>query len=788
MKILKFIGTGLIALVILVVVTGYFFLQSLKPTYDGELQLVGLQEEVRVHYDTWGIPHIYGKNQEDVYRAFGYVHAQDRLWQMELTRRIASGRLSEVFGKDLLKTDKFFKTLGLNHYAEQTVKELQKDVDKDYVKLTLAYLDGINQFVDGGPTPLEYYLVGLEKSHFTLLDVENVMGFMAFSFAVAHKTDPLLSKISNDLGYEYLLALNVNSSPGTTLIHNYEDSLLSELSFKADVILKSLPVSPWIGSNSWIVGPDKSKTGKVLFANDPHIAFSQPSVWYEAHLQTPEWELYGYHLAARPFASLAHNRHFAIGLTMFENDDIDFYLERTDEKYSGSYQYNEKWIPFESREERITVNGSDDVILEVMSTVHGPVVTDVLDESDTSSVLSMWWTYTKFPSKILKMNYDFMQATEIKDIEKASSLLHAPGLNIMYGDAQGNIAWWAAAKLPIRPDHVNSKMVLDGSSDKDEPIGYLDFNQNPHAINPPCGYIYSANNQPDSINNQLYPGYYLPEDRAKRIVQLLETKEKLDVNDFKSMLLDQTSPVAGILAKEIAAVVDMDDELLVILSGWDGSFGPNDIAPIIYQKMLYTIFEYGMQDELGESTFKNLLGLHLFKRSIAGLIQNDSTIWWDNINTPEKETRKDIFKEAFMRGSKELRNQLGKDVHQWEWQKVHTLEHQHPLGTVGALRGIFNVGPFQVSASSSLLNNLMFNLNGTGSYEVFAGPSTRRIVDFADVENALSILPTGQSGNIMSPHYEDQAQMFVDGKFRLQLMNREVIEALEEMLILKPGE
>ncbi len=786
MKVLKVSGIVFFSIIIIGVVAGYFFIQSLKPTYDGNLDLRGLQNEVRVKFDNYGIPHISGENQEDVYRAFGYVHAQDRLWQMELIRRITPGRLAEVFGKDLVETDKFFKTLGLNYYAEQTVKEILKDSDKDYVKLTLAYLDGINQFVDNGPTPPEYYIVGLEKSHFSLLDVENVMGFMAFSFAVAHKTDPLISKISNDLGDEYLLALNVNSSPGTTLIHNFEDSLLVELSFKADAILNSLPVSPWIGSNSWIVAPEKSKTGKVLFANDPHIVFSQPSVWYEAHLQTPSWELYGYHLAARPFASIAHNRHFAIGLTMFENDDIDFYLERTDDIHKGNYQYNEKWIPFESREEHIVVNGADDIPLIVKSTVHGPVVTDVLEESDKSSVLSMWWTYTKFSSKILEMNYDFIQATEFGEIEKAASLLHAPGLNIMYGDAKGNIAWWAAAKLPVRPDHVNSKSVLDGSTDKDEPIGYLDFAQNPHAVNPPWGYVYSANNQPDTINNQLYPGYYLPEDRAKRIVNLLESKDKLDVDDFKSMLLDETSPVAINIAKEIAAVIEVDDELLTILSQWNGSFDPHSAAPVIYQKLLYTIFELGMQDELGETTFNNLLGLHLFKRSIAGLINNDSTIWWDNITTDEKETRKDIFTEAFFRGRKELKSQLGDDVNKWEWQDVHTLEHSHALGVVDALRGFFNVGPFPVGGSSSVLNNLMFSLNSSGKYEVYAGPSTRRIVDFSDVENSYSILPTGQSGNPFSPYYEDQAQMFADGEFRLQLMNKEAIEALDKTLLLRP--
>ncbi len=792
MKVIKIILIALVAIVVMLSAGGYLFIQSLKPQYSGELTLSGLQDTVNVHYDTYGIPHIFAKNEEDAYRALGYVHAQDRLWQMELMRRIAPGRLAEIFGKELLEIDIFFRTLDVNQYSEKSVQELLSKGDSPELRGSQAYLDGINQFVANGPTPVEYLLIGLEKKPFSLLDMHNVMGYMAFSFAMAHRTDPLVSRIAAEFGPAWLQDLNIHVSPETTLIKNYPlQSEDVQLSVMATAVMEALPVPVWVGSNSWIVGPEKSASGSVLFANDPHIAFAQPAVWYEAHLVTPEWELYGYHLALQPFAIIGHNRSMAMGLTMFENDDIDFYREHTDNDHPGQYLYNNEWLTFEEKEEVIKVKDSVDVTITVRSSVHGPIVTDVLQNTDSLSAISMWWVYTKFPSRLLEINYEFNHATKIEAARVAASKIHAPGLNVMYGDKEGNIAWWASARLPVRPLHVNSKLILDGSSSVDEPVGYLDFSQNPQAENPPWNYVYSANNQPDTISNQLYPGYYLPEDRAKRIIQLLEARERLDPDYIKAMLLDDTSPVAPVLAKEIASVIktggETEEKMLQILAGWKGTHGRDETAPVIYNKLVYTILELAMKDELGEVSFNDFLGTHLQKRSLAGLIRNDSSVWWNNVSTDQKETRIIIFNQAFTRSANELTIQLGADPSDWKWGEVHNLEHRHALGEVDALRGFFNVGPYLVGSSSLLLNNLMFTHTGSGNYHVIAGPSTRRVIDFSDIENSFSILPTGQSGNPFSPHYKDQAQMFVDGEFRKQMMNLEEIRtSSEDVLNLVP--
>lgn len=294
----------IVALILaLVLVVVWLYSRSLHPTYKGELELANISDEVTVYFDDYGVPHINAENQKDAYTALGYVHAQDRLWQMELIRRIAPGRLSEIFGEKLLETDMFFAGLGIVESANEAIEKL--DRNSDSYRYTMAYLDGINQFIDNGPTPLEYLLIGVEKEKFTIHDVYHVFGYMSFSFAMAQKTDPLLQEIKEKLGAEYVAELGIPIHSATAILKNEKNPEIRAGFAKAiNNIYKQLPVSPFIGSNSWVIGADKTKNGKVIFANDPHIGFSQPSVWYQSHIKTPEYELYGYNLALTPFALL----------------------------------------------------------------------------------------------------------------------------------------------------------------------------------------------------------------------------------------------------------------------------------------------------------------------------------------------------------------------------------------------------------------------------------------------------------------------------------------------------
>jgi penicillin G amidase len=779
MKMLKRILLAVVVLVLVIALGGYLYLQTLKPQYSGELSLKGLSSEVTVNYDTYGIPHIKANTNEDAYMALGYVHAQDRLWQMELMRRITPGRLSEIFGSDLIETDKLFKTLGIDRYA---IKEAQKfeHIDEEARKDMLAYLDGINQFMDNGPTPIEFVLLGIEKEHYTVKDIFNVIGYMAFSFAEAQKSDPIVTKIYTTLGADYMNDLDVTPTGTTELIKNYPRSaILDSLSAKARNIMNNLPAPAWLGSNSWVVSPQKSVTGGVIFANDPHMGFSQPNVWYEAHIKTPTWERYGYHAALIPYALLLHNRNYAIGLTMFENDDIDFYQEKVNPDNENQYWYDGSWRNYDLKKEKIEVKDADPIELTVKESIHGPLMNEVIGSLDKDSAVALWWTYTQLESQLMPALHKLNHGKNMDEVREGASKIHAPGLNVMYGDKEGNIAWWASAKLHLTADHVNRNLILDGTSSKDGPQEWLPFNENPQAENPSWNYVYSTNNQPDSIKGGLYPGYYAPEDRGKRLVHLLESKDKLSIDDYKKMFLDGQSDIVVKIAKEYSSLITPEDELgekaKTILQEWKGDHDVDETAPVIYQKILFHSIRLAMEDKLDSGTFIGFLNSHLMKRSFDRLMHNDSSKWWDDPKTEVIESRKDVFNKAYKITLTELTTQLG-GIENWKWGKVHTLEYNHAMGKVAALRPLFNIGPFEMGASDAVLNKLSFQRTASGEYNITSGPSTRRIVNFADVENSYSILPTGQSGNPLSDHYNDQAEMYVNGEWRKMLINEDEIE------------
>lgn len=785
MKTYKKILLVLAGLLLLVIIGVALFINSLKPDYEGEKSLPGLSGEVNTYFDPYGIPHIYAENEADALKALGYVHAQDRLWQMELLRRVAKGRLSEVFGKDMVKTDKFFLSLGIDEHTRETLEGLDKSSEP--IVLSQAYLDGINAFIEEGPTPIEFYLTGIDKEPFTIEDVYNAVGYMAFSFAMAHKTDPFLTSLRNKLGDDYMKDMAIDSDSSTVWIKNYKgesvDTLGTQITASVDEALKKLPIPQFEGSNSWVIAPQKTKNGKVILANDPHIGFAQPSVWYEAHVSTPTYEKYGYHLAGVPFPLLGHDRKIAYGLTMFENDDIDFYYEETNPSDSTQYKTAEGWKPYQWVDKTIKVKDGEDVAFSYKKTHHGPVLNNIADQISGERPISMSWIYTKPKNMVMHALYGLSHAKNMEEFKSALPNIHAPGLNVMYGDADGNVAWWATAKLYQMPDSLSTKFVLDGTSGKEEPLRYLDFSENPMAENPSWNYVYSANNQPDSIAGMLYPGYYLPENRAKRIVQLLDAKNDWDKESVSEMILDVTSPVNTEVVTELIKLFDvtkMTEEQLVMvdsLRNWDGKYSLTSTSPALYHRSLYFMVRNTVVDEMGTEMFKQFLSTHLFKRQIAWGASIESSKWWDNINTPDVvETRQDMVMKSFSDAWNSLVEDLGPDPSQWTWDKLHTLEHPHPFGQVESLRSYFNVGPFPVEGTREVINNLAFPYDSTGFYKVNSGPSTRRIIDFSDVENSISILPTGQSGNPFSEHYQDQAQMYVNGEFRKMMMNKQEIE------------
>jgi penicillin G amidase len=793
MKKVKKILLLLVALIAVFSISLYIYLLTTKPKYEGEVVLQNSKTNTTVYYDEYGVPHIYANSQKDAMTVLGYVHAQDRLWQMELLRRIAPGRLSELFGTKALKNDLFFAGIGIDENSEKAIAELDKN--SETYKLAMAYLDGINQYIENGKTPVEFSLIGIKKEKYTLKDVYNIFGFMSFSFAMAQKTDPLLTDIRDQFGMEYLKDFGLDGALAKTQLKSYKGKSndYAEISKSVASLLENSSVPAFIGSNSWVIGAPKTKNGKVIFANDPHIAFSQPCTWYEAHIVTPDYEMYGYYLAGTPYPLLGHNRKYAYGLTMFENDDLDLFQEVENPNNSNQYKTLDGYKNYKIRKKTIKVKDSTSVTLTIKESIHGPLVNGLLTTLSTKKPVAMSWIYTQQKNKILDAVYTLSHAKEANDFYKNVELIHAPGLNIMYGDAKNNIAWITSGKLYKLDKSVNPNFILNGANGVDDKKEFLPFSKNPSAVNPPWHYVYSSNNQPEAIDGYLYPGYYLPQDRAKRIKGLLESKNNWTSSDVKKMITDNTSAVAPsivanwTLALDEKALNSNQKQALKILKKWSGSNNLEDIAPTIYNKWMYCYLKNTFQDELGVDDFNALLVTHIIKQVIAGQSTNETSVWWDNVTTKnKKETRSQILNQSFKEAITVLEKQLGNDTSKWTWNKVHTLENQHPMGKIALLRKFFNVGPFEIDGANEVINNQMFVYNDSGKYEVKAGPSTRRVIDFSDIENSYSILPTGQSGNPMSKHYDDQAEMFVQGKFRKMKMNKKEIIATSTKLVFKP--
>ena len=785
-KFLKIIGL----ILILVIVSAWLYSKYLQPKYEGELEIKNLSEKVTVHFDDYGVPHISANNQKDAYIALGYLHAQERLWQMELIRRIAPGRLSEIFGKDLLKTDRFFSGLGIEEAAEIAISKLD-NTSEAYI-LTQKYLDGINQFIEDGKSPLEFTLVGVKKEKYTIKDVYNVFGYMAFSFAVAHKTDPLLTEIKEKLGEPYFNELMSTYSENLTVLKTDVSPIKANLSQAVNDIMETLPVSTFIGSNSWVIGAEKTKNGKVIFANDPHIGFSQPSVWYQNHIKTPDFEIYGFNIALMPFPLLGHNKKMAYGLTMLANDDLNFYIEENNPANSLEYKTKDGFQKYNLIEKTIKIKDAADTTFTVKVSKHGPIMNGLVEHIEDKRPIAMHWIYTQLENETLDIAFGMSHSKSLFEFKKAAEKIHAPGLNVMYGDSENNIAWFASAKLYQLREGLSSRMYLNSASGEDEIVEYLSFDENPKAINPIINYVYSANNQLDSVRGKLYPGYYQPQDRAKRIIELLDAKNDFTKDNVAKMICDVTSSTVSEISKNLlngmntSSFSASEKKAISILENWDGNYLKDAVAPTIYNRFLYEFLVSTYKDELGDS-FELFINSQLQDQVLPSQIIRQNSVWWDDISTKNNtETKKEIIEKSFKKAFSFLQNKLGEDVKNWTWERVVSVEHEHPIGKISVLlRKFFNVGPFKTIGGNEVINNQIFNLDSTGIYKITAGPSTRRVIDFSDVENSLSILPTGQSGNVFSKHYKDQAQLYLDGKFIKMQLNSKKINSLKRKLVLK---
>lgn len=793
MRNVKRLLAGLSISILLMVAGAWFYLRSLQTDYGREFQMPGLKSSVEVLYDSHAVPHIYASNEDDLFLAFGYVHAQDRLFQMEVIRRLADGRLAEVFGEKAIASDRFFRTMSFREHAKASVALMMREPEKPYVKAAMAYLKGINLFIETGNTPVEFTIAGIPKTPFTAEDMEIIVSYMGYTFTGAFRTEAVATKIASNFGSDHLndilsnwpdsaYRIPVQASEG--LFASSASATLTAMANRITDIESGLPYPAYKGSNGWLISGKKTRSGKPILSNDTHIAFSQPSVWYEARLSCPGFSIYGNFIAGTPVPALGHSEKGGWGITMFENDDMDFYREKPNPADSNKVWYKDHWEDLSIRKETIRVKGKPDVSIDVKKSRHGYIMNGAFDGiRDVKEPIAMWWVRDRFPSTHLQLFYDLSHASVASEAAKAVELLTSPGLNIMWADTAGNIAWWAAGKLPVRPAHVNPNLILDGSTGADDPTGWLPFSRNPQMLNPASGVIYTANNQPEDMGSGLVPGYYVPSNRARRIEELLyNDKDDWTEESLRTVINDVTSTtnpavIASLLpATDKTKLTPEANRILDILVRWDGRHGLEDIGPTVYYRLLYHLYRDMLLDELGHEDFRSFSHTLGLKRNTSALLRNDRSGWWDDKSTKPVETRTQIVTQAFNKAAADLGRQLGTDTAAWQWKHVHVIEHKHPLGVLPLVGRFFNVGPFPVPGGQETINNLDFPLDSTGIYRVVSGPALRRIIDFGKAGERFSVNPTGQSGHFMSPYYDDQAIMFNDGGKRPELLDRKSVE------------
>ena len=768
----------LLLLLITILIGFYLYLRSSLPPLDGEISLVRLTSPVKIIRDQEGIPHIYAKNKQDLYRAFGFTIASERLFQMEMSRRMANGELAEIIGPKGLASDKMFRTFRLRSSMQEMFDRKIKNglFNPETLGLMEAFYDGVNQFQNMGNLPIEFKLLNINPRPFTPMDGYSFVGLMSFSFAVATREEPLFSALRARLGDEWVNEMRVDKIPTLSTKEQPRRIVDKTRFFKSSYLteamqnIEELGLPLFEGSNGWLIAGKRSASGFPLLSNDPHISYSHPGVWFEAHLKSPDFETYGHFLSNIPFPVLAHNRERGYGFTMSLVDDMDLFREELNPKFK-SYRFKDKQLFYKEYLEVIKVKGEADVKMNVLVTQHGPILDEILPEKS----LALSWVYYNPNNDPLTSLYNMGNAKSMAEFKAAVSTGVSPGLNVLYAD-KSNIAWWMFGEIPLRSPRAQSDFIQNGAAGNDEYLGSLAFLQKPHLENPENGIIVSANARPEGFPSD-QRGDWQPDDRYQTIKTLLNQKSKWSVDDIKELQTLSFNLENKLILDELLKVSQFDNlwlkstytDYFNILKKWDYISSIDSIAPSLYFTWCREISKIILSDLKPEEQ-KAYAGLSaswiFFKRAV---LDPQSIVW-------TKYDRNKVYKDAFIHTIESLKQILGEDSREWKWGLLHTVEFKHPLGVIPVLGKFFNLGPFGISGSYNDINNQKSS-GIEGAFNVSVGPSTRRIIDFAHPERALGILPIGESSHLLSPFYKNQLQRFIAGEYRAELLDDQLINA-----------
>ncbi|HTR82544.1 MAG TPA: penicillin acylase family protein [Bacteroidota bacterium] len=771
---LGILGSLVVILLVTILILRYLVTKSF-PTVDGRLHIPGLEKSVTVDRDQFGVPHIFAANEHDLFFAEGYVHAQDRLWQMDVSRRAGEGRLSEVFGSSTLKFDRLFRTVGMEHIADS----LERNLHPESRRILQAYSDGVNAFIlsHKGKYPIEFDMLNYEPELWKPIHSLLVARLMAWELNISWYVDLVLGDLYKKLGEDKAKEIFPTYPDNAPVIvpKELKPNLLSDdLSSMIDVDREFRKfygtTGTHIGSNAWVVGPQKSTSGKAMLANDPHLGFSAPSKWYEIHLDGGDYNVAGVSIPGTPLVVIGHNRRVAWGLTSTMADDADFYLEMTNS--SGEYLYKDVWHPMNVEQDTIFVKDSAAVVLTIKSTPHGPIINDVNPVgSITKDVLvALRWTGQDVSDEIYSLAL-IDKAQNWSEFKKGVKEFTVPGQNFVYADADGNIGYLAGVRLPIRSAQ-NPTLPMPGWTGEYDWKGFVPSERLPSLYNPPSHFIATANNK---MTNAPFP-YHIsnlwePPSRIERLDELLQKSEKLSPDDFKQIQNDYYSYFAKEVTPYILHAYDSVEvsgadlqTALRYFRNWHFQLTKDDVPTSLFHVFFTHLMKNIFEEKMGESLFeKYLFVANIPYRTVPALLRNPESSWFDDPSTPQIEKRDDVIRKSLAEAIADLRSMLGGEMKTWQWGLIHTVTFRHPFGSQPPLGAVFNIGPFPVGGSGTTVNNGEYYL--ANPYSVTLGPSTRQIVDFSDIDGAQSIIPTGESGQPMNEHYADQTPLWLNGNY-----------------------
>ncbi len=779
----------------------YNWFQHPKLKYEGEIKISGLKNSVDVYFDQWAVPHVFAKNSKDLFYAAGYLAARERLFQMSMVALAVRGELASVLGKEFLKNDIYFRTWRIN----ETAKKLSQNLSDSTIEILLMFCAGINARIEEikRDPPIEFKILGFDPPYWDPAVVTGYARMMAWELQSSWEQEVLYGAIISYFGKDKLEEIipGYDRQKPTIATENFKmfkpifDVVLDYEKFSRQIF--GQPSSDF-GSNSWVVSGSKTKTGKPILANDPHLAFRQPTRWYEMHLKGGMFNTSGLCIAGIPVPILGQTERCAWGFTNVMTDDLDFFIEKVNPKNPNQYLSDKKWKQMSRKAETIKIKGEQDTTIIIRETAHGPIISDLHPLlKNKSSVMSLKWTgHWETNEMDAFINLNSMKNWE--DFTKALKNFGVPGQNVVYADIDGNIGWRPAVYVPVRRN-ADSFVPRDGTISLNDWKGRVPFDEMPYLFNPPKGYIATANNK---IIGKKFPYYisnlWADPSRADQIVYRLDTMKNITMDDMKSIQLDQTSKFAietlpHFLMTEIGNEEGNLKKAYRFLRSWDGVESVDSEATLVFHSIIRNLVIGIYGDELsllGQNYIDSFMGLkYLHSRNIREILKTRTSSWIDNIYTKEKyETISDILRDAVINGVKDIEEKYGPNTSNWKWGDAHSLTHRHLLSKILILEKLFslNVGPFRSGGSAKSPNAGGYSY--TDPFKQKAGASMRRIVDLSNMNETQCIIPTGQSGLPSSPHYRDQAEMFHSGLYRTTRFNEKYIRSSTEFkhLILSP--